>query len=80
MKIAITTETTCDLSQDLLKKYNIITIPFTVTLGERSEPDGIITGKDLIDYTMKTGQLGRTSAVNEISVLALVSPAPITTR
>ena len=66
MKIAITTETTCDLSQDLLKKYNIITIPFTVTLGERSEPDGIITGKDLIDYTMKTGQLGRTSAVNEM--------------
>lgn len=66
MKIAITTETTCDLSQELLKKYNIITIPFTVTLGDRSEPDGIITGKDLIDYTMKTGQLGRTSAVNEM--------------
>lgn len=64
MKIAITCETTCDLPKELIEKNDLHIVPFTVTLGETEGKDGVITGKDLIDYTIRTGQLARTSAVN----------------
>ncbi|MCQ2800010.1 MAG: DegV family protein [Bacilli bacterium] len=64
MKIALSTESACDLTKELIAEYGVNIIPFTVTIGERSDFDGVITGKDLIDYTIKSGKLGRTSAVN----------------
>lgn len=64
MKIALSVETACDLAKDLVAKYEVNVIPFTVTIGDRSDYDGIITGKDLIDYTLQSGNLGKTSAVN----------------
>jgi len=64
MKIAISAETACDLTKELISEYELNILPFTVTIGDRSDYDGVITGKDLIDFTLKTGQLGRTSAVN----------------
>ncbi|MCQ2800011.1 MAG: DegV family protein [Bacilli bacterium] len=64
MKIAISVETAADITKELAERYHIFIIPFTVTLGERSDYDGVITGKDLIDYTIESGKLGRTSAVN----------------
>lgn len=64
MKIALSVETASDITKELAERYHIFIIPFTVTLGERSDYDGVITGKDLIDYTIKSGNLGRTSAVN----------------
>lgn len=64
MKIAISTESAADLTKELKEQYHIYVTPFTVTLGERSDKDGVITGKELIDFTMKTGILGKTSAIN----------------
>lgn len=64
MKIAITAESTIDLSNELLEKYNIKTTPFTVTLGEKSYKDGEITSSEIIKYVDENGILPKTSAVN----------------
>lgn len=64
MKIAITAESTVDLSNELLEKYNIKTTPFTVTLGEKSYKDGEITSSEIIKYVDENGILPKTSAVN----------------
>ena len=40
MKIAISAESTIDLPKEILKKYNITTVPFTILLGEETVLDG----------------------------------------
>ena len=65
MKIAISAESTIDLPKNLLAQYEIHTIPFTLVMGETQGPDGEIQPADLFAYTEKTGQLARTSAINE---------------
>lgn len=65
MKIAISAESTLDLSKELVKLYNIQVVPFTVLLGETAYLDGDITSQDIFDYVDKTKILPRTSAVNE---------------
>lgn len=65
MKIAISAESTIDLSKDLLKKYDISVIPYTVLLGEKSAVDGDITPDDIFNYVEETKDLPRTSAINE---------------
>ena len=65
MKIAISAESTLDLSKELLKQYDVHVIPFTVLLGEEAYLDGDITSQDIFDYVDKNKILPRTSAVNE---------------
>lgn len=65
MKIAISTETTVDLSQEMLEKYDIRTVPFTIVLGENTELDGIITPKDIFEFVEENKVLPKTSAVNQ---------------
>ncbi|MBO4594717.1 MAG: DegV family protein [Clostridia bacterium] len=64
MKIAISTESTVDVTEEIKNKYNLKIVPFTVLLGDDAEPDGKISGKDVIAYVDKTGKLPKTSAVN----------------
>lgn len=64
MKIAISAESTIDLTKDLLNEFDISTTPFTVTLGEKTALDGEITSKEIIDFVSETNQLPKTSAVN----------------
>ncbi len=65
MKIAITAESTIDLTAELLEKYQIATIPFHVHLGEEEYLDGGIAPSKLFEYTAMTGKLPKTSAINE---------------
>ncbi len=65
MKIAISAESTIDLSPEILKEYNIHTLPFTVILGENEYKDGVITPDQIFDYVSKTGVLPKTSAINQ---------------
>ena len=65
MKIAISAESTLDLSKELIKQYDIHVIPFTVLLGENAYLDGEINSQDIFDYVAKTKVLPRTSAINE---------------
>lgn len=62
-QIAITADSTCDLSPELLKKYRITTIPLQIKLGEENHRDGVdITPAGIFDYVAKTGILPVTSA------------------
>ena len=65
MKIAISAESTLDLSKELIKQYDIHVIPFAVLLGEESYFDGDINSQDIFDYVDKTKVLPRTSAIND---------------
>lgn len=65
MKIAISTESTCDLSSELIKKYEISIIPYTVILGEEQIEDNADVPSKIFDYVEKTGKLPKTSAINE---------------
>ena len=65
MKIAISSESTLDLSKELIKQYDIHVIPFTVLLGEDEFLDGEISSQDIFDFVAKKKILPRTSAINE---------------
>ena len=63
--IRILTDSTCDLPEDLVKKYDIQVLPLIVTLGEDVFYDGVdIKQNDIFDYVKKTGVLPKTSARN----------------
>jgi len=65
MKIAISAESTIDLSKELIEKFNINIIPFNIQLGDKGGLDGEITTDEIISFVNKTGILPKTSAVNE---------------
>lgn len=65
MEITITADSTCDLSPELIKKYNIIIIPLSVQIGDDSLHDGIdIQAMDVVDSFEEKGLLAKTSAVS----------------
>ena len=62
--IAITTDSTCDLPQELIEENEITVIPLTVLLGDSVYRDGVdIKPADIYAYVDKTGELPKTSAV-----------------
>ena len=67
MKVKITADSTCDLSPELVAKYDIDIPPLSVILGERTGLDGReITPQDIYDYVAQTKSLPKTSAVNTV--------------
>ena len=64
-QITISSDSTCDLSQGLVNRYNIHILPMGVTLGDKMYRDGIdITPDQIYAHHEKTGQLPKTSAIN----------------
>ncbi|PWM46147.1 MAG: DegV family protein [Clostridiales bacterium] len=62
-KIKVSAETTCDLSAEVLKKYNISIIPLNVIMGEETFLDGInIHKEDIFEFVEKTKILPKTAA------------------
>ena len=62
--IVITADSTCDLPQDLIDKYDIKIIPLSILLGEKVYHDGVdIKPSDIYDFVEKTGELPKTAAV-----------------
>ncbi len=65
MKIKIISDSTCDLSPQLIEKYDIAIVPLYVVLGDKTARDGIdATPEDIYEYVEKTGKLPSTSAPN----------------
>lgn len=63
MSIKITSDSTCDLPQELLDKYEISTIPLCVMLGADEFYDGqTITPSNIFEYVSKTKTLPKTAA------------------
>ena len=63
MEIQITSDSTCDLTPELVKRFNIKVIPLVVTLGDETFYDGEnIKPEDIYTYFKKTGELPKTGA------------------
>ena len=64
-KIIIASDSTSDLSPELIERYGILILPLGVALGERQYTDGVDIDPDFIyEHYEKTGQLPKTSAIN----------------
>lgn len=64
-KIIITSDSTCDLSKEIIEKYNINIIPMPINLGTDGYLDGVtIFPDDIYNYFNTTGQLAKTSAIS----------------
>lgn len=64
-KILIASDSTCDLSPELIEQNNIKILPLGVSLGENNFTDGVdITPDDIYVHYEKTKQLPKTAAVN----------------
>ena len=62
-EIVITSDSTCDLSPELLSSRGIGIYPLSVMLGAKSFRDGIdIVPQDIFRYFDETGQLPKTAA------------------
>lgn len=64
MKIKIMSDSTCDLSKDLVEKYDIGIVPLTVVKENKSYSDGIdITPADIFAHVAAGGSLCSTAAL-----------------
>ena len=64
-KVKIITDSTCDLSFDMINDLGIVRVPLHVILGEDSYPDDQnLSSQHLFDYADSTGVLPKSSAVN----------------
>ena len=64
MKICISTESTVDLSKELIEQYDVKVIPFGILLGEELKYDGEIDALDIFSFVEENKILPKTSAVN----------------
>lgn len=64
-QIIISSDSTCDLSRELIQRYNIRILPMGISLGDEIFRDGIdITPDAIYAHAAETGQLPKTSAIN----------------
>ena len=64
-KIAISLDSACDLSKELIEKYDFKVIPFGVNLGDKFFYDGEISPEEIFEYADNNKTLPKTNAVNE---------------
>lgn len=70
--VRIIADSTCDLSQDLLEKYNIKILPLHILLGEEEYEDGKnISPEEIYRWSDEHGTTPRTSAPSPESTLEL---------
>lgn len=63
MKVKITADSTIDLTEELIKKYDIAVLPLVVNLGDDSLYDGVnVFPDDIYKYVDETGNLPKTGA------------------
>ncbi len=65
MKVAISAETTIDITEEIQKKFDLKITPFTIQLGDKMGLDGEINTDEIIAYVNEKKVLPKTSAVNE---------------
>ena len=65
MKIAITLDSACDLTKEIIDEYGFKIIPFGVNMGDRFFYDGEISTLEIFEWADKNKQLPKTNAVNE---------------
>lgn len=74
-KIIVTSDSTTDLSPELLERYGIITLPMGITLGDKTYRDGVdITPDYIYEYQKKYGELPKTAATNVSECIDFFKP------
>lgn len=62
MKIKITADSTCDLSEELLKKWDIALMPMHILMGEDSYLDGVtVHPADVFAYVNNGGKMPKSA-------------------
>ena len=73
--IVLCADSTCDLSPELIEKYQVKIIPLHVNLGENTYSDGVdIHPDDIYDHYREHKELPKTAAINMDEFLAFVNP------
>ena len=65
MKIAITLDSACDLTKEIIEEYGFKVIPFGVNMGDRFIYDGEISTLEIFAWADANKTLPKTNAVNE---------------
>lgn len=65
MRIAISTESTADLTKEIINEYDFKIIPYVIQLGDNSGLDGEITTEQIISFVNEKKILPKTAAINE---------------
>lgn len=65
MKIAVSAESTVDLSEEIKKEFDISVIPYTVILNDKTVSDGEVPTQEIFDFVEESGILPKTTALNE---------------
>lgn len=74
-KVIITADSTCDLTDELMSRYNIRTIPLHIILNGESYDDMVnITPDEIYDNFYKTGALPKTSAISVGEYISFFTP------
>lgn len=74
-KIKVIADSTCDLTDELLEKYDISIIPLTIILGENEYKDGIdITPNDIFKWSEETNTTPKTAAPIMEHVISILEP------
>ena len=65
MKVKITSDSTCDLSPELVNRYDIGILPLLITFGDKTFQDGVDAApEDIYRFVEETGTLPKTCALN----------------
>ena len=73
--IKIISDSTCDLSKDLIEKYDITILPLHIHLGEKEYQDGVtITPDEIYRWADANNTTPKTSAASMIEVIDLFEP------
>ncbi|NLT15618.1 MAG: DegV family protein [Clostridiales bacterium] len=65
MRVKITSDSTCDLSPELIDRFHIGILPMVITFGDTPHRDGVdITPEDIYRFVAESGTLPKTCAMN----------------
>lgn len=67
MRIALSAETTCDLTKELQERYNVHIVRPMINVAGEDVIDGTYTNEQIYETVEKTGKLPKTSAVNQFA-------------
>lgn len=74
-KVKIISDSTCDLSEEIIKKYDVAVLPHPILRGDELLQDNItITPDDIYAYYEQTGKLCTTSAPNSYNYTSFWEP------
>ena len=74
-KVKIIADSTCDLSEELLKKFNITIIPLCVIMGDITYQDGVnVTPTDIYEWSDKENSTPKTAAPLLNDVIDILKP------